>query len=44
MKMKNSMILDSDIPVVLGNCIRVDNVEKRNGKVQIKHTWIGEPM
>ena len=31
MKMKNSMILDSDIPVVLGNCIRVENVEKRNG-------------
>ena len=29
--MKNSMILDSDMPVVLGNCIRVENVEKRNG-------------
>jgi hypothetical protein len=29
--MKNSMILDRDIPVVLGNCIRVENVEKSNG-------------
>ena len=29
--MKNSMILDNDMPVVLGNCIRVENVEKRNG-------------
>lgn len=29
--MKNSMILDSDMPVVLGNCIRVENVEKNNG-------------
>lgn len=29
-KMKNSMILDNDIPVVLGNCIRVENVEKSN--------------
>lgn len=29
--MKNSMILDRDISVTLGNCIRVKNVEKSNG-------------
>ena len=29
--MKNSMILDSSMPVVLGNCIRVNNVEKQLG-------------
>ncbi len=30
--MKNPMILDENMPVVLGNCIRVENVEKSLGE------------